>query len=60
MSGRIALFSVAAKASAPLGALALAQVAGCGRVMATVGTACAIAAFALAAYHRVPFRPGSK
>ncbi|MFC6580985.1 MFS transporter [Planomonospora parontospora] len=60
LSGRIAFFSVAAKASAPLGALALAQLAGYGRVMAAVAAACAVAAFALTAYHRIPFRPASK
>jgi predicted MFS family arabinose efflux permease len=60
LSGRIAVFSVGAKASAPLGAVALAQAAGYGRVMAAVAAACAIAAVALTAYHRVPFRPASK
>ncbi|WP_336209551.1 MFS transporter [Nonomuraea sp. LPB2021202275-12-8] len=53
LSGRVAAFSVADKALAPLGAVALAQVAGYGWVMGAVAAACAIAAFALVAYHRV-------
>ncbi|MFF0312209.1 MFS transporter [Streptosporangium sp. NPDC004379] len=53
LSGRIALFSVADKALAPLGAVALAQTAGYGWVMSAVAVACAIAAFALLAYHRL-------
>ncbi|GGL46922.1 MFS transporter [Planomonospora parontospora] len=60
LSGRIAFFSVAAKASAPLGALTLAQAVGYGSVMAAVATACAIAAVALTSYHRISFRPASK
>ncbi|AQZ63183.1 major facilitator superfamily MFS_1 [[Actinomadura] parvosata subsp. kistnae] len=53
LAGRIAVFSVADKALAPLGALALAQAAGYGWVMGAVAAACAIAAFALVAYHRL-------
>ncbi|WP_189143045.1 MFS transporter [Nonomuraea glycinis] len=53
LAGRIAVFSVAGKALAPLGALALAQAAGYGWVMGAVAAACAIAAFALVAYHRL-------
>ncbi len=43
LSGRIAVFSVTDKALAPLGAVALAQVAGYGWVMGAVAMACAIA-----------------
>lgn len=53
LSGRIAAFSVADKALAPLGAVALAQAAGYVWVMGAVATACMIAALALVAYHRV-------
>ncbi|MEU7990589.1 MFS transporter [Streptosporangium canum] len=53
LSGRVALLSVAAKATAPLGAVAVAQVAGYGWVMGAVALACAFAAFALVAYHRL-------
>jgi predicted MFS family arabinose efflux permease len=53
LSGRIAAFSVADKALAPLGAVALAQAAGYVWVMGAVATACVIAAGALLAYHRV-------
>ncbi|NRQ38096.1 MFS transporter [Nonomuraea sp. NN258] len=53
LAGRIAVFSVADKALAPLGAVALAQAAGYGWVMGAVAAACAIAAFALLAYHRL-------
>ncbi|GAA0408542.1 MFS transporter [Acrocarpospora corrugata] len=53
LSGRIAVFSVADKALAPLGAVALAQAAGYTWVMGAVATACAIAALALLAYHRL-------
>lgn len=53
LSGRIALFSVADKATAPLGAVALAQAVGYGWVMVAVAMACAIAAWALLAYHRL-------
>ncbi|MFB4269166.1 MFS transporter [Nonomuraea sp. GTA35] len=53
LAGRIAVFSVADKALAPLGALALAQAAGYGWVMGAVAAACAISAFALVAYHRL-------
>ncbi|MEU0486687.1 MFS transporter, partial [Streptosporangium sp. NPDC006013] len=53
LSGRIAAFSVADKALAPLGAVALAQAVGYTWVMAVVAVACAVAAFALVAYHRV-------
>jgi MFS family permease len=53
LAGRIAVFSVADKALAPLGAVALAQAAGYAWVMAAVAAACAIAAFALVAYHRL-------
>ncbi|MFI6799970.1 hypothetical protein [Streptosporangium canum] len=52
-------FSVADKALAPLGAVALAQAAGYARVMAAVALACVVAAFALPAYHRVSFRQTS-
>ncbi|WP_405144368.1 MFS transporter [Sphaerisporangium sp. NBC_01403] len=60
LSGRIAMFSVADKAAAPLGAVALAQAAGYGWVMTAVATACAVAACALLAYHRLSFRAMSK
>ncbi|MFG1697217.1 MFS transporter [Nonomuraea sp. NPDC049309] len=60
LSGRIALFSVADKAAAPLGAVALAQAAGYGWVLTAVAAACGLAAFALLAYHRVSFRQSSK
>nr|BFE79461.1 hypothetical protein GCM10020093_020620 [Planobispora longispora] len=60
MSGRIAMFSVAAKAAAPLGALTLAQAAGYSGVMAAVAVGCAIAAVALTTYHHIPFREASK
>ncbi|MEU1387799.1 MULTISPECIES: MFS transporter [unclassified Nonomuraea] len=53
LSGRIAVFSVADKALAPLGAVALAQAAGYGWVMGAVAVACVISAFALVAYHRL-------
>lgn len=53
LSGRVALLSVAAKATAPLGAVAVAQVAGYGWVMGAVALACALAAFTLVAYHRL-------
>ncbi|MEU4408135.1 MFS transporter [Streptosporangium sp. NPDC023963] len=53
LSGRVAAFSVADKALAPLGAVALAQAVGYGWVMAAVSVACAIAALALVAYHHV-------
>ncbi|MET8339860.1 MFS transporter [Streptosporangium canum] len=53
LSGRIAVFSVADKAVAPLGAVALAQAAGYGWVMAAVALACGLAAFTLLAYHRL-------
>lgn len=53
LSGRIAVFSVADKALAPLGAVALAQAAGYTWVMAAVAAASAIAALALVAYHRI-------
>ncbi|MBB5085283.1 MFS transporter [Nonomuraea endophytica] len=53
LSGRIAVFSVADKALAPLGAVALAQVAGYPPVMAAVAAVCVIAAGALVAYHRL-------
>ncbi|MFI6499881.1 MFS transporter [Nonomuraea typhae] len=53
LSGRIAVFSVADKALAPLGALALAQAVGYTPVMAAVAAASVIAAFALIAYHRI-------
>ncbi|GAA0930546.1 MFS transporter [Nonomuraea longicatena] len=51
LSGRIAVFSVADKALAPLGAVALAQVVGYPPVMAAVAAVCAIAAGALVTYH---------
>ncbi|MEO3789632.1 MFS transporter [Nonomuraea sp. B10E15] len=53
LAGRIAVFSVSDKALAPLGAVALAQAAGYGWVMGAVSAACAMAAFALLAYHRL-------
>ncbi|GAB2452866.1 MFS transporter [Streptosporangium sandarakinum] len=53
LSGRIAMFSVADKAAAPLGAVALAQAVGYGWVMGAVAAACGLAAFALLAYHRL-------
>ncbi|GAA3016945.1 MFS transporter [Streptosporangium longisporum] len=53
LSGRVAAFSVADKALAPLGAITLAQAAGYTWVMAAVALACAVAALALIAYHRV-------
>ncbi|MEO3892589.1 hypothetical protein [Nonomuraea sp. B5E05] len=53
LAGRIAVFSVSDKALAPLGAVALAQSAGYGWVMGAVAAACAMAAFALLAYHRL-------
>jgi predicted MFS family arabinose efflux permease len=55
LSGRIAIFSVADKAAAPLGAVALAQTAGYGLVMTAVAVVCALAALALVAYDRLPF-----
>ncbi|GAA4567055.1 MFS transporter [Planotetraspora kaengkrachanensis] len=59
LAGRIALFSIAASATAPLGAVALAHVAGYGWVMVAVAATCVLAAFALLAYHRVSFRQAS-
>ncbi|GAA3828444.1 MFS transporter [Sphaerisporangium flaviroseum] len=53
MAGRIAFFSITAKATAPLGAVALAQAAGYGWVMAAVAAGCGIAASALLIYHRL-------
>ncbi|MEU0570429.1 MFS transporter [Nonomuraea sp. NPDC005983] len=53
LSGRIAAFSVADKALAPLGAVALAQAVGYGWVMGAVAVACTSAAFALLSYHRL-------
>ncbi|PZG56653.1 MFS transporter [Spongiactinospora gelatinilytica] len=53
LSGRIAVFSVADKALAPLGAVALAQAAGYAWVMAAVAAGCVTAAVALVAYHRI-------
>lgn len=53
LSGRIAVFSVADKALAPLGAVALAQAVGYTWVMGAVAAACTAAALALVAYHRV-------
>lgn len=52
LSGRIAAFSVADKALAPLGAVALAQAVGYAWVMGAVAAASIIAASALIAYHR--------
>jgi len=52
LSGRIAMFSVADKAVAPLAATALAQAVGYGWVMVAVALACVVAAFALILYHR--------
>ncbi|MET9240945.1 MFS transporter [Nonomuraea sp. NPDC003709] len=60
LSGRIALFSVADKALAPLGAVALAQLIGYAWVMGAVTAACGIAAFTLVVYHRLSFRQISK
>ncbi|MFI7049820.1 MFS transporter [Streptosporangium sandarakinum] len=59
LAGRIAIFSVANKALAPLGAVALAQAVGYGWVMSAVAAACGVAAFALVAYHRLGFRQAS-
>ncbi|MFF5209532.1 hypothetical protein [Streptosporangium sp. NPDC000396] len=53
LSVLIAIFSVADKALAPLGAVALAQAVGYGRVMGVVALACTTAALTLVAYHRV-------
>ncbi|GAA1761879.1 MFS transporter [Nonomuraea bangladeshensis] len=53
LSGRIALFSVADKALAPLGAVALAQAVGYTWVMSAVAAVCVTAALSLVAYHRV-------
>lgn len=53
LSGRVAAFSVANKALAPLGAVTLAQAAGHVWVMGAVAAACVIAALALVAYHRI-------
>lgn len=53
LSGRIAMFSVADKAVAPLAAMVLAQAVGYGWVMGAVALACMVAAFALVAYHRL-------
>ena len=50
---------MADKAAAPLGAVALAQAAGYGWVMTAVAVACALAAFALITYHRLPLRQPS-
>lgn len=52
LAGRIAVFAVADKALAPLGAVALAQVAGYTWVMSAVAAGCVVAALALVAYHR--------
>ncbi|MDA0638739.1 MFS transporter [Nonomuraea sp. MCN248] len=54
LSGRVALFAVAGKALAPLGAMALAHAAGYGWVLGAVTAACAVSACALVAYHRLP------
>lgn len=56
LAGRIALFSITSRATAPLGAVALAQLIGYGPVLVAVAATCVIAAFALVAYHRVSFR----
>ncbi|WP_239089907.1 MFS transporter [Sphaerimonospora thailandensis] len=53
LSGRVAMFSVAAKAAAPVAAIALAQAVGYHWVMVAVVSACAVAAFALLAYHHL-------
>ncbi|MEU4834193.1 hypothetical protein [Streptosporangium sp. NPDC023615] len=53
LSGRVAAFSVAGKAVAPLGAITLAQATGYTWVMTAVAVACAVAALALVAHHRV-------
>lgn len=53
LSGRIALFSITAKAITPLGAVALAELLGYGLVMACVAIPCLIAALALFAYSRL-------
>ncbi|WP_157244917.1 hypothetical protein [Nonomuraea typhae] len=53
LSGRIAIFSVADKALAPLGAFALAPAVGYTWVMAAIALAGVSAALALVAYHRV-------
>ncbi|MET8144307.1 MFS transporter [Sphaerisporangium sp. NPDC005288] len=52
LAGRIAFFSMTARAGAPLGAAALAQIVGYGAVMGVVAAACAAGATALVAYHR--------
>ncbi|PZG42767.1 MFS transporter [Spongiactinospora gelatinilytica] len=56
LSGRIAMFTTAARAGAPLGAMALAQVTDYGWVMVAVAAACAVAAIALLSYHRAMIR----
>ncbi|MFC4061692.1 MFS transporter [Planomonospora corallina] len=60
ISGTLALPVTAAKAGAPLAAAALVPVAGYGAVMAAVAACCGLAAVALTAYQRIPFRPASK
>ncbi|KAB8191753.1 MFS transporter [Nonomuraea phyllanthi] len=59
LAGRIAMFSVADKALAPLGAVALAQAVGYGWVMGAVAVACAVSASALVTYHRSSFGSAS-
>ncbi|WP_440106712.1 MFS transporter [Streptosporangium sp. H16] len=54
LAGRIAFFSITARATAPLSAVALTQLIGYGSVMTTVASACLAAALALTAYHRLP------
>ncbi|MBF8184804.1 MFS transporter [Nonomuraea sp. K274] len=56
LSGRLALPATVAKAVSPAAALAVAQVAGYGWVMAAVTLACLVAAAALVGYHRLSFR----
>ncbi|MFC5819236.1 MFS transporter [Nonomuraea harbinensis] len=60
LSGRLALPAALAKAVSPAAALALAQAAGYGWVMAGVALTCLTAAAALTLYHRLSFRRTSK
>ncbi|MFC4534190.1 hypothetical protein [Sphaerisporangium dianthi] len=53
IAGRVASFSITARAAAPLGAIALAQAAGYGWVMTVVAAACFIAASTLLLYRRL-------
>ncbi|MBG0830769.1 MFS transporter [Planomonospora sp. ID67723] len=60
ISGALALPVMAAKAGAPLLAATMVPIVGYTTVMAGVAFACGLAAVALTAYYRVPFRPASK